>query len=160
MWFLKRSRVLHLIGFTNDIVCEMRKPEQLSEMMSPEVLKLAIAQYYTSLAAMDREGWLEILASDAVIYDPVGKPPLRVREDSQKFFDLLSKFYKQFEIVQEFVFIVKKEAAVKWTMQVVAQNDRTATAEGISIFEFNENGKIAKIQSYWDEALLKAQLIS
>ena len=61
--------------------------------------------------------------------------------------------------MQDSIFIVGQQAAVKWTMQVVAQNGRTATAEGISVFEFNDNGKIAKIQSYWDEALIKAQLI-
>jgi len=126
--------------------------------MSKTVQKAAIAQYYASLAAMNREGWLEVLAVDAVIYDPVGKLPLKVREDSPKFFDLLSKFYKQFEIVQDCIFIVQQEAAVKWTMQVVAKNERQATAEGISVFEFNAHGKIAKIQSYWDEASLKAQL--
>lgn len=126
--------------------------------MSTEMQRAAIAQYYANLSAMNREGWLEILAVDAVIYDPVGKPPLRVREDSPKFFDLLEKFYKQFAIVQDCVFIIGQEAAVKWTMQVVAKNERTAKTEGISVFEFNEQGKIAKIQSYWDESTIKAQL--
>lgn len=126
--------------------------------MASSAQKAAIFQYYASLAAMDREGWLEVLAADAVIYDPVGKPPLKVKEDSPKFFDLLSRFYKQFEIVQDCVFIVDRKAAVKWTMQVVATNERTAKAEGISVFEFNEQGKIALIESYWDEASIKAQL--
>ncbi len=126
--------------------------------MAKAAQKAAISQYYASLAAMNREGWLEILATDAVIYDPVGKPPLKVKEDSPKFFDLLSRFYKQFEIVQDSIFIVGQEAAVKWTMQVVAKNERQATAEGISVFEFNEQGKIALVQSYWDEASIKTQL--
>ncbi|KJH69507.1 nuclear transport factor 2 family protein [Aliterella atlantica] len=126
--------------------------------MSQEAQQAAIAQYYASLAAMDREGWLEVLTADAVIYDPVGKPPLKVKEGSPKFFDLLSRFYKQFEIVQDCVFIVDRKAAVKSTMQVVAKNDRTAKAEGISMFEFNEQGKITLIESYWDEAYFKANL--
>ena len=124
--------------------------------MAKAVQKATISQYYASPAAMNREGWLEILATDAVIYDPVGKPPLRVQKDSPKFFDSLSRFYKRFEIVQDHVFIVGQEAAVKWTMQVVAKNDRQATAEEISVFEFNEQGKIALVQSYWDEAFIKA----
>ncbi len=60
--------------------------------------------------------------------------------------------------MQDCVFIVGKEAAVKWTMQVVAKNERTAKAEGISVFEFNEQGKIALIKSYWDESYFKAHL--
>ncbi|KJH69600.1 nuclear transport factor 2 family protein [Aliterella atlantica] len=126
--------------------------------MSQAAQKAAISQYYASLAAMDRDGWLEVLAADAVIYDPVGKPPLRVQENSPKFFDLLSRFYKQFAIVQDYVFIVGQKAAVKWTMRVVAINERTAKAEGISVFEFDKQGKIALIESYWDEASIKGQL--
>ena len=137
---------------------KLSKIEKVAEAMLKAARKTAISQYYTSLSAMNREGWLEVLATNAVIYDPVGKPPLRAQEDSPKFFDLLCKFYKRFEIVQNHVFIVGQEAAVKWTMQVTAKNERQATAEGISVFEFNEQGKITLIQSYWDEASLKTQL--
>jgi steroid delta-isomerase len=50
-------------------------------------------------------------------------------------------------------------AAVNWKMNVVARNGRTAEAEGIAIIEFNEAGKIQKLQSYWDEAAMKAKLM-
>ncbi len=67
---------------------KLGKLEQLGENLSQAAQKAAIAQYYTSLAAMNRGGWLEVLATDAVIYDPVGKPHLKVKEDSPKFFNL------------------------------------------------------------------------
>jgi hypothetical protein len=127
--------------------------------MTKEVIEAAIAQYYNSLAAMNPEGWLEILADDALIYDPVNKPPVKIGEDSQKFFDLLSRFYQEFKIVRNSVFVVELKAAVKWTMQVKAKNNRTATAEGITLFECNDLGKITLIQSYWDEAGFKAELM-
>jgi hypothetical protein len=132
---------------------------QQTNMITKEEIEKAIARYYTSLAAMNAEGWREILAADALIYDPVNKPPVKVGEDSQKFFDLLSRFYQEFKIVQNSVFVVELKAAVKWTMQVVAKNSRTATAEGITIFEFNDLGKITLIQSYWDEPGFKNELI-
>jgi steroid delta-isomerase len=127
--------------------------------MSSAALETTITQYYISLAAMNQQQWLELMAENAVIYDPVGKPPLKVKEDSQKFFDLLSKFYQTFEIAQDSVFVVQQEAAVKWTMKVVAKNGRSTNAEGISIFHFNELGKISQILSYWNESLMKSQLM-
>ena len=45
-------------------------------------------------------------------------------------------------------------------MEVTAKNGKVAQAEGISIFQFNREGKIEQMKSYWDEAAMKAQLIS
>lgn len=98
--------------------------------MSREVIELAVTSYYANLAALNLEGWLETLAADAVICDPVGKPPLNAKEDSQKFFELLSLIYETFEIFLDQIFISGQGAAVKWTMKITAKNRQTATVEG------------------------------
>jgi steroid Delta-isomerase len=126
--------------------------------MSTEEIASLIMTYFDNMAAMNAEGWLEIFAEDAVIHDPVGDPPRLVHKDSQQFFKMLSNFFEKMELSKDDIFIVKNGAAVKWTMQVVAKNDRHATTEGISIFEINSNGKIDKVSSYWDEAALMAKL--
>ncbi len=127
--------------------------------MSKTEIEQFLTQYYAQVSALNSEGWLETFAENALIYDPVGKPPLNVQQDAQKFFEILSKFYDKLDITPEQIFIGGNEAAVKWKMNVVARNGRTATGVGIAIFEFNEAGKIQKLQSYWDEATLKAQLM-
>ena len=43
-------------------------------------------------------------------------------------------------------------------MQVVAKNGRHATAEGISVFEINDAGKLQTVSSYWDEAAMMMKL--
>jgi hypothetical protein len=58
----------------------------------------------------------------------------------------------------QFFSLSKNGAAVKWTMQVVAKSGRHATAEGISVFEINDIGKIQKVSSYWDEAAMMMKL--
>ena len=73
---------------------------------------------------------------------------------------MMANFLKQIELSQDDIFLVKQGAAVKWTMQVVSKHDRQATAEGISIFEINDRGKIQTVSSYWDEAALMAKLKS
>jgi len=70
----------------------------------------------------------------------------------------LSSFFKSMEISKDSIFISANQAAVKWTMKVVAKNDKNASAEGISIFEINEAGKIQKVSAYWDDAALRSQL--
>lgn len=126
--------------------------------MSTAEIAALLTLYFDNMAAMNAEGWFGIFAEDAVIHDPVGDPPRLVHKDSQHFFKILSNFFQQIELSQDDIFFVKQGAAVKWTMQVVAKNDRHATVEGISIFEINDAGKIGKVSSYWDEAALMAKL--
>ncbi|MGQ4649389.1 nuclear transport factor 2 family protein [Lyngbya aestuarii] len=126
--------------------------------MSKETIEKVVAAYFASMTAMNPEGWLENFAEDAVIYDPVGKPPIKAHEDVQKFFGLLFKFYDNLQISQDQVFIAGEGAAVKWTMRVIAKNGKNAVAEGISTFEINDSGKIKKMSSYWHEGEMIAQL--
>ncbi len=128
----------------------------LEEIMSIET---TISNYYNSLAAMNPQGWLDTLANDAAIYDPVGKPALNPEKDSEKLFTILTTFYSKFEIEKESLFIVNNEAAVKWKMTVVSKNGKEANAEGITTFQLNEAGKITEVKAYWDENMLKSQLI-
>jgi ketosteroid isomerase-like protein len=128
-------------------------------MMSLEQIKETVSEYYQSLSEMNVEHWFKILDENALIFDPVGKPALNLKEDGPKLFQLLSSFYEKFVITQEKVFIIGNEVAVKWKMDIIAKNGRTANAEGIHTFEFNEDGKIKQLKSYWDEDAMKAQLI-
>ena len=127
--------------------------------MSPEKISEIVSAYYENLTSMNLEGWLKILDEDATILDPVGKPPLKLKEDAPKFFALLANFYEKFTVTRQNIFVTESEAAVKWTMEVTAKNGKVAQAEGISIFQFNQEGKIQTMKSYWDEAAMKAELI-
>ena len=127
--------------------------------MTKTEIEQLVTEYYRQVAALNSEAWLEAFADNAVVYDPVGKPPLNVQQDAHKFFEILSKFYEKLEITPDQIFTAGNGAAVKWKMNVLARNGRTATTEGIAIFELNEAGKIQKLQSYWDEAAMKAKLM-
>lgn len=126
--------------------------------MSTEVIEKLVAAYLDQMQAMNPEGWVENFAEDAVIYDPVGNPPSKVKEDFPKFFGLLSMVFEKLEISQDQIFIAGNGAAVKWTMRGLGKNGRQGIAEGISVFEINEAGKIQQVSSYWDEAAMMAQL--
>ncbi|MDY7021310.1 MAG: nuclear transport factor 2 family protein [Cyanobacteriota bacterium] len=127
--------------------------------MSQGEIERLLKEYYRQVASLNSEGWLATFTDDALVYDPVGKPPINVKQDADKFFEILSKFYEKLEVVPDQIFVAGDGAAVKWTMDVTARNGRTATVEGIAIFELNEAGKIQKLQSYWDEAAMKAKLM-
>ncbi|HBE16140.1 MAG TPA: ketosteroid isomerase [Cyanobacteria bacterium UBA11149] len=126
--------------------------------MSKETIESILTAYFANMAAMNPEGWVDTFAEDAVICDPVGNPPSKAHEDFQKFFGMLTAFFEKLELSQDKIIIVGNNAAVNWTMRVVAKNGRNAMTEGVSTFEINEAGKIQKVSSYWNEGEMMAQL--
>lgn len=126
--------------------------------MSPETVQSLVDAYFANLQAMNMQGWVENFTEDALIYDPVGNPPNKARENAEKFFGLLNMAFEKLQLSQDHVFISGNGAAVKWTMQGWGKNGRQGTAEGISVFEIHESGKIQQVSSYWDDAAMMAQI--
>ncbi|MGK7922404.1 MAG: nuclear transport factor 2 family protein [Trichodesmium sp.] len=126
--------------------------------MTKEDIEKLINSYFTNMATMNAKAWIENLAEDAIMYDPVGKPQINVNSDYQKFFGLLSMIYAKLELIIDNIFIVENGAAVKWTMRGIAKNDKQGVAEGITVFEINDNCKIKKVSGYWDDAAMMAQI--
>ena len=126
--------------------------------MSFESVQNLVTAYYDNLQSMNLAGWVELFTEDALIYDPVGKPPSRARENAQAFFGLLSMAFEKLELSQDSIFITGDGAAVKWTMRGLGKSGKQGVAEGISVFEMQESGKIQQVSSYWDDAAMMAQI--
>ena len=126
--------------------------------MNQTLLTQTINQYFTHLSNKDSEAWIQLFSPEAVSYDPVVNPPSIVHNDYQKFFELLN-FYHQSETIPENIFVAGNEAAVKWKMSVTARNGNTANAEGITVFIFNQEGKITETRAYWDDQKFLEQFV-
>ena len=126
--------------------------------MSNDTIETIIAAYFTNMAAMNPEGWVEYFAEDAISYDPVGHPPTKVHEGFREFFGQLQGVFEHLEPTTENIFVAGNEAAVKWTMQGRSKSGKSVMFEGITIFEINEAGKIQTTRAYWNPATMIAQL--
>jgi len=126
--------------------------------MSSTAIKTIIDAYFTNITAMNPEGWVENFAEDAVSYDPVGEPPVKIREDYHQFIGQLQAVFEKLAATTEHIFVAGNEAAVKWTMQGVSKTGKSVSFEGITIFEINKDGKIQTTRAYWNPNLLVAQL--
>lgn len=126
-------------------------------MVDQQVAQTAVENYFAYLCAKDAEAWVQLFSEEAISYDPVGNPPNHVHKDYLKFFKLL-KFYSAMKSAPEMMFFAGNEMAVQWRMEVTAVNGKEASATGISLFSFDESGKIALLKAYWDDRQLMAQL--
>ncbi len=128
--------------------------------MTKEAIEAVIVAYFANIAAMNPEGWVENFAEDAVSYDPVGEPPTKVHEGFRAFIGQLQAAFEKLEPTTEHMFIAGNSAAVKWTMQGVSKSGKSITFEGITVFEFNDAGKIQTTHAYWNPAAMVTQLRS
>ncbi len=126
--------------------------------MSQEIVEALVTAYFTNIAEMNPESWVEYFAEDAISYDPVGHPPTKVHEGFREFFGQLQGVFEQLEPTTEHIFVAGNEAAVKWTMRGVSKSGKSVTFEGITVFEVNDAGKITTTRAYWNPALMMAQL--
>ncbi|MGH8001019.1 MAG: nuclear transport factor 2 family protein [Brasilonema sp.] len=125
-----------------------------------KTIEAIITSYFANIAMMNPEGWVENFAEDAVSYDPVGHPPTKVHEGFREFIRQLQAAFEKLEPITEHIFVASNEAAVKWTMRGISKSGKSATFEGITIFEINDAGKIQTTRAYWNPVLLLMQLRS
>lgn len=125
--------------------------------MDQQAAQQAVENYFKFICAKDPEQWIQLFSEDALSYDPVGNPVNLIHRDYPKFFKLLN-FYQTMESAPTSIFCAGQEVAVQWDMKVTAINGKTGTATGISVFTFDEFGKITLLKAYWDDRKLMAQL--
>jgi steroid Delta-isomerase len=128
--------------------------------MSAELTQKAISDYFAAIRAMDADAWVKTFAEDATNYDPVGAPPNTGHAALRQFFDGICGAFEKVGLFEDHVFIVGRDAAVKWTGRGVGKNGREVTFEGIDVFEVNDEGKIQTVRAYWNPAAMMAQLQS
>jgi ketosteroid isomerase-like protein len=123
-----------------------------------ENIKEVVTAYFGNMQAMNSTAWAENFTEDAIVYDPVDKPPNKARENAPKFFGILTMAFAKLELSLDNIFISGNGAAVKWTMRGWGKNGKQGITEGISIFEIHESGKIQQVSSYWDDAAMMNQI--
>jgi steroid delta-isomerase len=130
----------------------------VTQMLLAEVIQTTITDYFAATRNMDVEGYLAAFAEHALNYDPVGGTPLCGREEMRLFFQSIVGMFETVGLTEDFVHIVGKEVAVKWTGQGVGKNGRAVTFEGVDLFEMNDSGKVQTLRAYWNPSALLAKL--
>ena len=130
-------------------------PEQVSKEQIAEV----VGQYFSCLRQMEVDELLELFSEDAMSWDPVGTPPLRVRDKSTNYFRALSNIFEKMALTEDDIFVSGTEAAVRWTgVAKLRSKQQEITFEGVSVFEINADGLIQSVRSYWDKHGLMSRL--
>ncbi len=117
----------------------------------------AIDLLYKAQASRDLAAWLDLFATDAVVHDPVDSPAAEGHEAIAELWKQFTGPFSSYQRRPERVLQSRGGAAVYWTGTATAESGET-DCEGIDVFEFNDDGKIRALMSWWDPAGLLLEL--
>ena len=129
------------------------------EKLSTEEIAAVAGQYFSCLRNMEVDELLELFSDDALSWDPVGTPPMLVKDKSTNYFRALSSIFEKMSLTEDDIFVAGDEAAIRWTgVAKLRSKQEEISFEGISVFTVNPDGLISSVRSYWDKKGLMSSL--
>ena len=120
---------------------------------------LAAHHSWRCVQARAREQWLELLADDVAIEDPIGIAPtnpsgkgFRGRREAEEFWDRNLAPTESIRITAHESFAAGNESAHVLTLVTVFPNGTSMTVHGIFTYTVNDEHKIKALRGYWSLA--------
>ena len=103
----------------------------------------------------DREGWLDLMADDICIEDPIGEAPTNPTGQGVRGKAAVGDFYDSFIGPSKLVVDVHEsqaagnESAHVLTLNTTLPNGVTTRVRGIFTYHLNDAGKLTNLRGYW-----------
>ena len=120
-------------------------------MLTSEQVRATILAYVDGWAKSDRVAWGALFADDAVLVDPVGKPPHVGKPAVVAFFDGVQDMPFKFTPRVHRIAVCGHEALLLFRMEAVGADGNGMYVEVADIFTLDEAGKIKSLKAYWDK---------
>lgn len=122
--------------------------------------RATLDQYFAALCALDADGFTNAFAADARQEDPVGSPVRQGRAEIRGFFEQMGGLLAELELKPTATYWGPASAAVPWKGRGRGRNGAEVTFEGVDLFAFDAEGRIASIQAFWDAGPVLAALMA
>ena len=124
--------------------------------MSEEHPALVAAQNsWRCVQAHDKQGWLDLMAEDVCIEDPIGVGPTNPTGKGMRGKDEVSAFYDKhigpstLEIETHESHVAANESAHVLSLTTTLPNGVKSRVRGIFTYRVNDKGKLTNLRGYW-----------
>lgn len=156
--FLKKITALAMALMFVVVSSVTRVEAAATQELTPEQIEAVLEEVFTKLAAFDAQGVVNHFASDAVIEDPVGAPPIQGTQAITAYLQTFPTLFNQIKLYSLDVKVRGQEAAVTWRLRFKTKTGNVFFLEGIGFFKFNQEGKIQLEREFFDLEYFLAQL--
>lgn len=126
--------------------------------LTSEQIESALEEVFAGLASFDVQRVVNNFASDAVVEDPVGTPPIQGTQAIAAYLGTFPSLFSQIKLYSLDIKVCGQEAAVNWRLRFKTRTGTVFFLEGIGYFKFNQQGKIQSEKEFFDLAYFLAQL--
>ena len=113
-----------------------------------------VDRYFECVDARDRAGWLDLFSDEPGLAqtDPVGTPSRHSKEELGAFWDQITGLLPEPTLTPQEFFPGHPHIALTWEGRGRGNNGTAVVFRGIDIFTPDSQGKILKLDAYWDAA--------
>ena len=126
--------------------------------LTSEQTEAVIEEVFAGLAAFDVPRVVNNFATDAVVEDPVGTPPIQGTQAIAAYLGTFPTLFSEIKLYSLDVKVCGQEAAVKWRLRFKTKTGNVFFLDGVGIFKFNQEGKIQSEREFFDLAYFLEQL--
>lgn len=130
------------------------------EALHDPVFEESIRSYYAAIAKRDLDAWLAVLSPEVTLHEPAGTMAAVGHAGAQETWKVLTAAFVELRYDIDAAYFSGSGAAVAWRCHAFGVNGVRADTSGITVFEFDDNGLIQTMVSYWDPAALLIALAS
>ncbi len=126
--------------------------------MTAEQIEAAVEEYFDSIGSLNVQRFVNNFATDGVLEDPVGTPPIQGTQAIAAYFAAIIAPFSEIKPKVQDVIVCGHEAAVNWKLRLRTTTGKHITIDGMGVFNFNQAGKLQSVREFWDLAAFLAQL--
>jgi steroid delta-isomerase len=119
-------------------------------MPTPDDLRALVDDYIQAMSANDKEGYLELFATDATLEDPVGSGVRKGHDEIREFWDVVHTLSENITLVPTGPARVAANE-VAFPMQAVSDvAGSKMVVDIIDVFVVDDSRKITGMRAFWD----------
>ena len=126
--------------------------------LTSQQIEAVLEDAFAGLVAFDAQRVVNNFASDAVLEDPVGTPPMVGTQAITTYLESFPTLFNQMKLYSLDIKPRGQEAVVKWRIRFITKSGHVFFLEGIGYFKFNQEGKIQLEKEFFDLDYFIAEL--
>jgi len=126
--------------------------------LTPQQIEAVIEDAFAGLVSFDVQRVINNFATDAVLEDPVGTPPMQGTQAITAYLETFPTLFNQLKLYSLDIKVRGQEAAVKWRIRFTTKTGNVFFLEGIGFFKLNQQGKIELEREFFDLEYFLAEL--
>jgi ketosteroid isomerase-like protein len=114
--------------------------------------------YFQALNSKDQEAFVDCFTPDCEVHNPFGSPAYMGSGALPSLFKALTDPWDKLLVIPKAAYRSGKRVAVLWMAEGQGLGGQKTDFEGVNVFELADDGRIARLEAYWDSRATQKEL--